>query len=121
LLEKASKPGDGYSPEICLKDTPPFFTDVRKFLDGLRGTSLLGSPSGKGEKPEGDPAFLKGQIALLKDACLKYSFGDTKKIIAALGEFDWGGETEKELEQISQFAVSFEYEKALEGIERLLK
>jgi hypothetical protein len=80
----------------------------------------LEAPSEKGEKPGGDVQFLKEQIALLKEACLKYSFGDTKKIIAALGEYGWDTETEKELEQISRFTVSFDYEKALEGIDRLL-
>jgi signal transduction histidine kinase/CheY-like chemotaxis protein/HPt (histidine-containing phosphotransfer) domain-containing protein/HAMP domain-containing protein len=120
-LEKASKAGDDESLAMCREETLPFSADLSKFRDKLRHTSLFAAPSGteKGKKP-GDMQFLKEQIGLLKEACTSYSFGDTKKIIAALGEYEWDGETGKELENIRQFVVSLDYEKALEGMARLL-
>jgi signal transduction histidine kinase/DNA-binding response OmpR family regulator/HAMP domain-containing protein len=119
-LEKASKTGDDFSPETCKEETRPFCADLCEFRDKLRRTSLFESPVTDGEKPRGDTQFLKGQIELLKEACIKYSFGDTKKIIAVLGEYKWDDETEKELERIRHFMVSLDYDKALEGMNSLL-
>jgi signal transduction histidine kinase/DNA-binding NarL/FixJ family response regulator/HAMP domain-containing protein len=120
-LEKASKSGDIVSLAICREETAPFSAELGKFRDRLRWTSLFAAPSGaeKGKKP-GDMQFLKEQIGLLKEACANYSFGDTKKITAALGEYEWDTETGKELDNIRQFIVSLDYDKALEGMNRLL-
>jgi hypothetical protein len=93
---------------------------MRGFRDKLRQTSLFKSPGTEESKKTGDTQFLKEQIGLLKDACTNYSFGDTKKIITSLGEYEWDTETTKELENIRQFVVSLDYDKALEGMNRLL-
>jgi signal transduction histidine kinase/CheY-like chemotaxis protein/HPt (histidine-containing phosphotransfer) domain-containing protein/HAMP domain-containing protein len=120
-LEKASKAGDDESLAACRAETLPFSVDLGKFRDKLRQTALFAAPSGAEEsKKPGDRQFLKEQIGLLKEACTSYSFGDTKKIIAALGEYEWDAETGKELENIRQFVVSLDYDKALEGMARLL-
>jgi CheY-like chemotaxis protein/HPt (histidine-containing phosphotransfer) domain-containing protein len=120
-LEKASKTGDDPSLAICREETRPFNADIRTFRDKLRRTSLFETPAGTAEsKKPPDTQFLKEQIGLLKEACTKYSFGDTKNIMAGLGEYEWDAETEKELENIRQFIVSLDYDKALEGINNLL-
>jgi hypothetical protein len=119
-LEKASKTGDDPSLAMCREETLPFGADLREFRYKLQQTSLFASSgTAEGKKP-GDTQFLKEQIGLLKEACANYSFGDTKKIIAALGEYAWDDETGKELENIRQFIVSLDYDKALEGMNRLL-
>ncbi|MDR0312251.1 MAG: response regulator [Treponema sp.] len=121
-LEKASKPGNDFSPALCQEETLPFNEELRVFQKNLHKTLLFeaASNAGKDEKPKGDIQFLREQIVILKEACMKYSFGDTKKIIATLGEYEWDAETEKELENIHQFTISLDYDKALEGMERLL-
>jgi signal transduction histidine kinase/CheY-like chemotaxis protein/HPt (histidine-containing phosphotransfer) domain-containing protein/HAMP domain-containing protein len=121
-LEKASKAGNEFSPALCQEETLPFNAELREFQNSLRRTSLFEAPSGakKDEKHRGDMQFLREQITILKEACNKYSFGDTKKIIAALGEYEWDTDTERELENIRQFTVSLDYDKALEGIDRLV-
>jgi signal transduction histidine kinase/CheY-like chemotaxis protein/HPt (histidine-containing phosphotransfer) domain-containing protein/HAMP domain-containing protein len=121
-LEKASKAGSDFSPALCQEETLPFNAELREFQNSLHRVSLFDAPSGKGKdkKPKGDTQFLREQIEILKEACMKYSFGDTKKIIAALGEYEWDADTERELENIRQFTVSLDYDKALEGIGRLV-
>jgi signal transduction histidine kinase/DNA-binding NarL/FixJ family response regulator/HPt (histidine-containing phosphotransfer) domain-containing protein/HAMP domain-containing protein len=120
-LEKASKAADDPSLALCREETTPFCADLREFRDSLRRTSLFKSPADTEEgKKSGDMQFLKEQIGLLKEACVSYSFGETKKIITALGEYEWDAETGKELENIRQFIVSLDYDKALEGMNRLL-
>jgi CheY-like chemotaxis protein len=47
ILEKASRAGNDYSPDICRKETPPFIADMHKFLEELRRTSLTKTPSKK--------------------------------------------------------------------------
>jgi signal transduction histidine kinase/HPt (histidine-containing phosphotransfer) domain-containing protein len=120
ILEKASRTDSDFSPDVCRKETPPFIADIHKFMDRLRRTSLMEIPSKKKGSPRGNTQFLKEQITLLKESCLRYSFGDTKKIITALGEYKWDAETEKELENIRQFIESLDYDKALERVAHLL-
>jgi HPt (histidine-containing phosphotransfer) domain-containing protein len=119
-LEKASKAGDETSLAMCREETGPFSADMRGFRDKLRQTSLFSSQGKEESKKPGDMQFLKEQIGLLKDACINYSFGETKKIITNLGEYEWDNETTKELENIRQFVLSLDYDKALEGMNRLL-
>jgi CheY-like chemotaxis protein/HPt (histidine-containing phosphotransfer) domain-containing protein len=121
-LEKASKQGAEFSPDTCREETQPFIAELAEFRDKLRSTSLIVSPSAEeeSEKPKGEAQFLKEQMAMLKDACIKYSFKETKAIIAGLQDFEWDAEIKKELEDIRQFTVSLDYDKALEGINRLL-
>jgi hypothetical protein len=52
---------------------------------------------------------------------MNYSFGDTKKILAVIGEYEWGNEIEIHLEKIRQFMASFDYDKALEAIDCITK
>jgi signal transduction histidine kinase/DNA-binding response OmpR family regulator len=120
ILEKVSKSGEGFSPEICREETLPFITDLSLLVNNIR-LSLTQSPSGikKVEKPLGDLQFLREQIGLLKEAYLDYSFGDTKKILSALEVYEWNAETEKELKNIHQFTASFDYDKAREVVERM--
>jgi signal transduction histidine kinase/CheY-like chemotaxis protein/HPt (histidine-containing phosphotransfer) domain-containing protein len=119
-LEKASKAGDDPSLAMCREETGPFCTNMREFRDKLHKTALFASSATEEGKKPGDMQFLKEQITLLKEACASYSFGDTKKIIASLGEYEWDADTGKELENIRQFVVSLDYDKALEGMNRLL-
>jgi hypothetical protein len=105
---------------MCREETAPFGADLREFRGRLLQTSLFASSGTEEGKKPGDMQFLKEQITLLKEACTHYSFGETKKIMAALGEYGWDAETGKELENIRQFIVSLDYEKALEGMNRLL-
>jgi CheY-like chemotaxis protein/HPt (histidine-containing phosphotransfer) domain-containing protein len=121
-LERASKPGGEFSPDTCREETHPFMADLTEFRDKLRSTSLIVTPTAEEEssKPAGETQFLKEQMALLKDACGKYSFKVIKEIIAGLGEYKWEEDTQKELENIRDLTVSLDYDKALDGINRLL-
>ena len=117
-LEKASKNGEGFSPEICREETAPFCTALAKFRDMLRLTPLFDSSSAeKGEKPKGEEKFFQTQINNLREACKGGSSEDIEKTMAALLKYEWDSETLAKLEKITTLTSSYHFEEALEKIE----
>ena len=116
VLEKADA-------SIRMEETQSFCSKLRNFADNLRNTSLFETLSDKNKNKIqiSDTQFLKEQIINLQNACINYSFGDTKEIISSLSEYELDKETETILKNIFSFLDSFDYDKALEKIDTLLR
>jgi len=122
-IEK-SKTGDVnmYAAEaVCRNETSAFSEELNSFQEKLCKvlTEDTGSQA-EGKMKPGNDKLLYEQIGLLNKACENYSFGDTKKIISLLDEYEWDNDLKIKLGSIKNYIASLDYEKAQELMNSVL-
>jgi len=128
-LEKASKNKEEKSEaDICLTQTGAFCEELFQFQEKL-GVVLAENLSAakdeaaktdvSGVTARGTAGIFNDQIKALKEACVNYSFTDTKKILSVLDEYEWDNEIKEKIINIKHFISSFDYEKALAFIDQI--
>ncbi|MCL2266134.1 MAG: hypothetical protein FWC17_00015 [Treponema sp.] len=81
---------------LCRNETGAFSEELNSFQEKLYKvlTEDTGSQA-EGKMKPGNDKLLYEQIGLLNKACENYSFGDTKKIISLLDEYEWDNDKNK--------------------------
>ncbi|MCL2244550.1 MAG: ATP-binding protein [Treponema sp.] len=125
-LEKASKNRE--EKDICITETGAFSEELKGFQEKLGMILAENLNTGKDETAKADVSggethgtagIFNEQINNLKEACVNYSFTDTKKIISVLDEYQWDDEIKEKLINIKHLLSSFDYEKVLEYINQI--
>ncbi|MDR0496474.1 MAG: response regulator [Treponema sp.] len=127
-LEKASKSGEEFSPEICREESAGFCTALLAFREELNRRLPAKPPhsppltngalsSDTDKKPEGEMAFLREQLGFFEKACKLCSFEEAERIIAGLLEKTWDSKTTLKLERIDQLTSSYDYDQVLDELE----
>jgi len=110
--------------EICRNETGVFCEELFSFQEKLKKVLaekfINAAQKTEDSKKTGTTEIFYEQIKLLDTACANYSFGDTKKIISVLDEYEWDDDKKTKLDNVKQFLSSFEYEKAHECVIQIL-
>jgi len=110
--------------EICRNETGVFCEELFSFQEKLKKVLaekfINAAQKTEDSKKTGTTEIFYEQIKLLDTACANYSFGDTKKIISVLDEYEWDDDKKTKLDNVKQFLSSFDYEKAHECVTQIL-
>jgi CheY-like chemotaxis protein len=121
-LEKNSKDAvsENSTPDLCIKETAPFCSNLLKFRDKLLEAQLPSAveTAEKTDKPKGDENLFKEKIKLLKTSCEQCSADEIDRILSELNKYEWKVQIKNDMEKILKLALNYDYEIAIEIIKQ---